>query len=225
VDLARDARIEGRARVRDLVSSVHNSERLYTMEDILSTKADNLAAQVGHAVRQRRVDLGLSLRAVAAKSKVSASMISDIERGTKYPTISTLAALAEALGVRIATLIESATPQVKLVRRSEQHLSVDPKTGARRASFGPAVPGSKVEFLSYTLPPHVTMGPFPAHSLGTIEHVHLVAGAIRISFGNESVALESGDSCSCYADAPHQFDNSDGAVEALIYLIVETASR
>jgi mannose-6-phosphate isomerase-like protein (cupin superfamily) len=150
-------------------------------------------------------------------------MISDIERGAKSPTISTLAALAEALGVRITTLIEPAAPRVKLVRRSDQHLSVDPKTGARRANFGPAVPGSNVEFLSYTLPPHVALEPFAAHSPGTIEHLHLAAGTIRVSFGNEIVALESGDSCSCFADVPHQFDNSDGTVEALIYLIVETA--
>jgi transcriptional regulator with XRE-family HTH domain len=62
-------------------------------------------------------------------------LISDIERGTKSPTISTLAALAEALGVRITTLIEPAAPRVKIVRRSDQHLSVDPKTGAGRAKL------------------------------------------------------------------------------------------
>ena len=75
----------------------------------------------------------------------------------------------------------------------------------------------------YTLPPHVTLGPLAAHSPGTIERLHLAAGTIRVSFGNEIVALESGHRCSCFADVPHQFDNCDGTVEALIYLIVETA--
>jgi hypothetical protein len=35
------------------------------------------------------------------------------------------------------------------------------------------------------------------------------------------VKLEAGDFCSCLADAPHQFDNRTGDVEALIYIVVE----
>jgi mannose-6-phosphate isomerase-like protein (cupin superfamily) len=85
------------------------------------------------------------------------------------------------------------------------------------------VAGSKIEFLSYTVPPHVIAGPFPAHATGTIEHVHVAAGTVRVVFGTEAVTLASGDSCSCRADALHQFDNSESDVEALIYLVVEPA--
>jgi hypothetical protein len=35
------------------------------------------------------------------------------------------------------------------------------------------------------------------------------------------VMLEAGDSCTCLADTPHRFDNSEGDVEALIYIVVE----
>jgi mannose-6-phosphate isomerase-like protein (cupin superfamily) len=51
--------------------------------------------------------------------------------------------------------------------------------------------------------------------------MHLAAGSIRAVFGTEAVMLEAGDSCTCLADTPHRFDNSEGDVEALIYIVVE----
>jgi mannose-6-phosphate isomerase-like protein (cupin superfamily) len=56
---------------------------------------------------------------------------------------------------------------------------------------------------------------------GTIEHMHLAAGSIRAVFGTDAVALDAGDSCTCLADTPHRFDNRDGDVEALIYIVLE----
>jgi transcriptional regulator with XRE-family HTH domain len=194
------------------------------MENAMSTIADKTARHVGRAVRAAREGQKLTLRALAAKSGVSASMISDVERGVKSPTISTLAVLAGALGVPLAALVEAAKPppgRIQVVRGSARPALIDPATGARRQSFGPALRGSNVEFLRYAVPPGVTAGPFAAHARGTIEHVHVAAGAIRVEVGDEAVRLDAGDSCSCLADVTHLFDNGDGDVEALIYLVVE----
>src|ERR1700722_6787608 len=114
------------------------------------------AARVAEAISGRREQLGLTLRALAARSGVSSSMISDIERGAKSPTISTLAALAEALGASISAFVDGAqatSSRLRVVRAAERPLLIDPASGARRDSFGPAVPGSRVEFLCYELPP------------------------------------------------------------------------
>lgn len=190
----------------------------------MSTIADKTARQVGRAVKASREAQKLTLRALAAKSGVSPSMISDIERGAKSPTISTLTVVAAALGVPMSALVESAKlapGRIHVVRGSERPALIDPSTGARRQNFGPALRGSHVEFLRYMVPPRVTAGPFAAHARGTIEHIHVAAGAIRVAVGDEAVRLEAGDSCSCVADVPHLFDNAGGDVEALIYLVVE----
>jgi transcriptional regulator with XRE-family HTH domain len=194
------------------------------MEDKMSTIADKVAARVGAAVKARREGLGLTLRALAAQSGVSASMISDIERGAKSPTITTLAVLADALGVPVALLVEPAAPasgRIRVVRGAERPTVIDPVNGACRESFGPAVAGSRIEFLRYTVQPHTIAGPFAAHPRGTIEHVHLASGALRIVLGDEEVRLAAGDSCSCHADATHLFDNADGDAAALLYLVSE----
>src|SRR5262249_40528747 len=193
------------------------------MKDKMSTIEDEIAVHVGRAVRARREAQGFTLRALAARSGVSSSMISDIERGAKSPTISTLSMLAEALGVSVSVLVdrESAGKRIQVVRGPERRASVDPASGARRESFGPAPAGSQVEFVRYAVPPRATAGPFAAHPRGTIEHLYVAAGAVRVVFGEEAVSLEAGDSCTCRADAPHLFDNTGGSVEALIYLVSE----
>jgi transcriptional regulator with XRE-family HTH domain len=185
---------------------------------------DEVTRRVGQAVKIRREELKLTLRALAAQSGVSASMISDIERGAKSPTIATLAVLAAALRVPLATLVEPApvaSSRLRVVRGGANKIIVDPANGARRESFGPAVAGSKVAFLRYTVRPHTVAGPFAAHPHGTIEHVHLASGALRVVLGDEEVRLAAGDSCSCHADAEHLFDNADGDEDALLYIVSE----
>src|SRR5260221_8017465 len=144
------------------------------MEDILSTIANKIAKRVGRAVKARREELKLTLRALATKSGISPSMISDIERGAKSPTISTLAQLSAALGVAVSALLETTeSERIRVVRASATQTLTDPGTGAKRQSFRPTIPGSKAEFLRYMVPPRVTAGPFAAHASGTIEYVHV----------------------------------------------------
>jgi transcriptional regulator with XRE-family HTH domain len=189
----------------------------------VSTKDDNV--RVARAIRRRREQLGLTIRALAAKSGVSPSMISDIERTAKSPTVSTLSALAAALGVPTAALISDTTSESGRIRvvRAAERLPVAGRTSAvTRESFGPAIAGSKVEFLRCLVPPRSLAGPFAPHPKGTIEHVHLASGSIRMVVGSDSVSLAAGDSCSCLADVPHSFDNRDGKKEALLYIVVES---
>lgn len=166
--------------------------------------------------------MGLSVRGLASKSGVSPSMISDVERASKSPTISTLAALAKALEMPLPTLVESREPaRMRVVKASERQWLVESSTGAKRDRFVPTVAGSEVEFLRYVVPPQTMAGPFPAHAPGTIEHLYLVSGALRVALGNDLANLEAGDSCSCYADLPHGFDNRDGKVAAELIIVVE----
>jgi len=188
----------------------------------MSTIEDAATLRAAQGLRQRREQLGLTLRALAARSGISSSMISDVERGAKSPTISTLAALAQALGVPVSALVDGLpTERIHVVRAGERSATIDPISGARRDSFGPVPPASRVEFLRLAVLPHTVAGPFAAHASGTIEHMYLAAGNVRAVIGTETVMLESGDSCTCRTDVPHRFDNREGAEEAMIYIVVE----
>ena len=55
-------------------------------------------------LRNARISAGLTVRQLAAEAGLSAVTISRIERGHSTPTVSTLQALSEALGVSLASL-------------------------------------------------------------------------------------------------------------------------
>ena len=187
----------------------------------MSTLEDEVSLRVGRAVRQQREASGFSLRTLATRSGISASMISDIERGAKSPTVITVVRLAQALGVTAATLVDggSAPPsRISVLRRDD---AVGGEHPARWASLGPAAPGSRIDFVRYQIPPRTALGPSAAHAPGTVEHMHVASGAVRVTVGDEAADLAAGDSCSCRTDVPHGVENADPSAEALIYLIVE----
>jgi len=191
------------------------------MGDGLSTLGDEISLRMGRAVKQRREAAGFSLRVLAARSGISPSMISDIERGTKSPTVTTVVRLAQALGVNAAALLDGGpgpAPRIHVLRRGEGASGEHP---ARWESLRSAAPGSRIDFVRYQIPPSTSLGTAAAHAPGTLEHVHVATGAVRVTVGDETAELAAGDSCSCRTDAPHAIENPDPSVEALIYLIVE----
>lgn len=192
-----------------------------SMEDVLSTLEDDISLRTGRAVKQQREALGLSMRKLAALSGISSSMISDIERGAKSPTVITVVRLAQALGVGAATLIDTDTTpatRIRILRRGEGAGGEHP---ARWESLGPAGPGSRIDFVRYQIPPSTVLGPTDGHAAGTVEHMHVATGTVRVTVGDEKAELVAGDSCSCRTDVPHAIENPDPSAEAQIYLIVE----
>lgn len=60
---------------------------------------------VGEVLRARRLALGLTLRDVSARARVSLGYISEVERGQKEPSSELLAALAAALEVPLSKVL------------------------------------------------------------------------------------------------------------------------
>ena len=88
---------------------------------------------LGAAIRAERVTAGLSLRDLAARTKVSNAYLSQIERGLHEPSISVLRAIARALGVPLEALLaragvlDSGEGGRPLVRDTEAAIIGDPE--------------------------------------------------------------------------------------------------
>ncbi len=67
----------------------------------------DLVAQLGKNVRTIRTALGLSQEEIAFRAGLKRSYLSDLERGTRNPTVRALERIAEALGVPPCRLLES----------------------------------------------------------------------------------------------------------------------
>src|ERR1044072_7070041 len=59
---------------------------------------------VCYAIRQRRMDAGLSLRELAARGGISPNYLGTLERGFRDPCLSTLIQLATGLGITVGEL-------------------------------------------------------------------------------------------------------------------------
>jgi transcriptional regulator with XRE-family HTH domain len=188
---------------------------------MLSTLEDDISLRTGRAVKQQREACGFSMRALAEKSGISSSMISDIERGTKSPTVITLVRIAQAMGITAAALVdggEGPAPRIRVLRSGEGASGEKPVPWK---TVVPGIPGSRIDFVHYQVPPSTVLGPTAGHAPGTVEHMHVITGTVRMTVGDEMVEMAAGDSCSCRTDVTHVIENPDPAAEAQFYLILE----
>lgn len=184
--------------------------------------ASDMAA-LGARIRAERTLHGISLQALAGRAEVSSSMLSEVERGAKVPTILVLQRIANALGISVARLLgeERAAPVV-LLRRDEQDVAHDP-SGWERRVLSPVLPGVEFELMRTTIPPGVDAGTFPPHPSGTREYLAVERGALRLTIDGEVHDLCEGDAIYYAGECVHSFANP-GSESCVYYLAMDVGS-
>jgi transcriptional regulator with XRE-family HTH domain len=71
--------------------------------------AIDLKALLGMAIKARRASLGISQEELAHRAGLHRTYVSDVERGTRNPSIEIVAKLASALELSVPALFERAT--------------------------------------------------------------------------------------------------------------------
>src|SRR5829696_10535621 len=109
-------------------------------------------ADIGPRVRVLRDAMGLSLRDLAARSGVSAPMLSQVERGETSPTLAVAARIASGLELRLSQLLRLDEDGIVTVVRAGE--------GRRGGAGGhayevltPPLPGLRAEVTRHTLAP------------------------------------------------------------------------
>lgn len=82
-----------------------------------------LLGRLGAKVRELREARGVSLRAFARGLKLSASFVSEVERGQRYPSLRTMRDMAAALEVPVETLetLDARPATRRLLRLFAEH--------------------------------------------------------------------------------------------------------
>jgi transcriptional regulator with XRE-family HTH domain len=164
----------------------------------------------------------LTLDDLAAASGVSRSMLSEVERGSRVPTVIVLDRIATGLGTSIARLLRDELPaRTVLLRRDEQDVVHDP-AGWERRVLSPVLPGVEFEFMRTTIGAAVDAGVFRPHGPGSREYLAVETGSLRLSLDGEDIELRSGDSVFYAGDCDHGFANP-GADPCIYYLAMDLA--
>jgi transcriptional regulator with XRE-family HTH domain len=176
-----------------------------------------MAQAVSANVRQLRARAGLTLQALADRAGIGKSTLALVESGGGNPSLDTLAALATALGVPVGTLVTTPTATVRLVRAGAgTHLEyADPRMSAELLASTGRRGITEVYWLQADAGGARTAD---AHVPGTIEHVLVVSGRMRIGPAEAPVELAPGDLLTFHADLPHHYEGLAPESRAVLLL-------
>lgn len=183
------------------------------------------AAPVGRRIRALRDARGLSLRDLAARSGVSAPMLSQVERGATSPTLAVAGKIAAGLGLSLSQLLRLEEGVHVIVSRSADRRPVR-AAGHRYETVTPDLPGQRASVTLHTLRPGAATGAegTSLHEAGSRETLLVQDGTITLHLDGERYELSGGDAITFDADLPHFIDNP-GTRDATFVAVVTAGLR
>ena len=181
-------------------------------------QSDEVATAVGRNVRALRQQRRMTIDALAAAAGVSRGTVIQIETARGNPSIGTLAALAAALRVGVASLVDGdAQPRV-VVRRNAEAARLWASAAGSSAVFRIGTdPPDVVELWDWTLQPGDGFDG-EAHPMGTQEVLSVLSGRLGLRVGAVEQELDRGDTVMFQAHAPHRY--SGIGAEAVRFVMV-----
>jgi len=192
------------------------------------------ATGIGARLRDARMQRGLSLRSVATALGVSASLVSQVETGKTQPSVSTLYAIANHLGVSLDELLgivpTSARPASNMfghtgtplpnVQRAEDNPIIEMENGVRweRLAVGE---GGPADAILVTYEPGASSsieGKLMRHS--GIEYAYVVEGELTLQLEFDSYVLRVGDSLQFESARPHKFENRGDTIAKGVWFVL-----
>lgn len=174
---------------------------------MISEKA--LCERIAHRVRGRRGELAMSLDALAARSGVSRSMLSLIERGETSATAVVLDRVATGLGLPLAALFDVPEASAEPVsHEADRQAWRDPGSGYVRKAISPPGFASPIQIVEIDLPPGANV----AYETGSRDaeihqQVWVQEGSIELRCGGVTHRLGAGDCLAMRLDVPTAFRN------------------
>lgn len=161
--------------------------------------------KLGQQIRQVRKTRGLTLQQVARKVGLTPGAISLIEHGRSNPSVGTLKRIADALGITVGSLFDSAPPVDSPVVRAGQRKVLRSGNGITYQLLTPDTSG-RVEFILSEYQVGATTGDLRYAHAG--EECGLVLqGRLEIQIGPETYILKAGDSIRFDCSIPHRLTN------------------
>jgi transcriptional regulator with XRE-family HTH domain len=180
---------------------------------------DSLSRTLGERMREERRRRRLSIRRLAALSRLSPTTVHQIEAGRGSPSLATLQSIASTLGVPLTALFESGPPRPEpavLLSARERPRTRTPGGSLERLAAG--LPGQGFGGLLVTLGPGGDTGEEPMTHPGH-ELVFGLSGRCVYEVAGQEYRISPGDSLLVDSRLPHRGRNP-GRREARILLVL-----
>ncbi len=182
---------------------------------------EKLEETLGNRLRELRRQQGLSLRALAEKSGLSANTLSLIENGKTSPSVATLQQIAIALNIPITAFFE-----VKVNRDPVIHTKHDQRNGnaflhGKLEELGTGIGNEGLQPFVISFDPRSDSGPQPLTHEGS-EFIYCLSGRVIYNVIGEEYTLEPGDSLLFSSKMPHTWFNPLEEVSKVIIVMATT---
>jgi transcriptional regulator with XRE-family HTH domain len=227
------------------MSSRTQTSRVATRPSVRRAGTLDSGTSVGARLRERRGQLGLSLRELARRLEVSPSLVSQIETGKIQPSVRTLYAIVNELGLSLDEIFELSGPSDPV----EAHTL--PRPALRRQVEGDDSPGRgattpvqrRADRRGLELESGVRWERLTAWNDNDVEFIEAIyevggasspdgklvrhsgrelglvlSGTLGVTVGFEEHVLESGDSISFESSIPHRLHNDGDEVVRAIWV-------
>jgi len=173
--------------------------------------------QLGAIIKRFRLERNLTLKEIEQQANVSATHVSEIERGMTSPTVGALARIAQALGTEPSYFLhEDASPSVSVVRKGDHRALSFDDWGATILCLSNGYSQTEMSMLEVRLAPGLNRDLKPLTHHGE-ELVHVLRGVVEIQIGDDRHLMKEGDSIHFRSVEPHTIRNIGDAEARLLW--------
>jgi transcriptional regulator with XRE-family HTH domain len=173
-------------------------------------KVAQATRDIANRLRSARIGAGATLASVARQAGLSESFLSRLERGQAVASIANLIQLAEALGLGLHELFQSASApartRVAVHRGGGASLKDVAATGYRFRPLGGGAPLDRLEVFHLVFPRAKGMPATVSHP--GQEHCYVLSGEVLFHVDGVAHRLGPGDGILIDSQLPHRAENA-----------------
>ena len=164
--------------------------------------------KVGQEIQRLRLERNFTLDQLAAKSGVSKSILSQIERDRSNPTLATIWRITKALESPLENVLsanDSTYRFEKLSRNSTPEVTSEDNRFRLRI-LGTLKTVSSVQWYEFNAEPGAELAS-ESHGKGSLESITLCTGNLTVTVGDDIKTICAGETLRYNTDLPHKLKN------------------
>ena len=177
--------------------------------------------KIARRIKNRRIELGLSIREAARLTDTSPSTIQKIESNEMVPSIAVLMKIARGLNQKVTSFFEDAPEprKVVLVRHDERQSTTIPASSLKVEDLGSSIEDARLEASILTIEKGGNSGKDPLIYDGE-EIKFCMKGKIVYTISDEDYVLETGDCIHFKSRNPHYWKNKDAGTTQVFSVVL-----
>ena len=181
---------------------------------------EEYVSKIAQRIKNRRIELGLSIREAARLTDTSPSTIQKIESNEMVPSIAILMKIARGLNQKVTSFFENASEprKVVLVRHDERRSTTIPASGLKVEDLGSSIEDARLEASILTIEKGGSSGKDPLIHEGE-EIKFCMKGKIGYTISDEEYVLEAGDCIHFKSGNPHYWKNEDAGTTRVFSVV------